>query len=78
MSRQNITKLVSVSTLGLLVLGFGFLLLIVLTPRLLPSHSDFIFTVSRRTFNVAVVTLFVGIVAVLFLFVRALRGRHLK
>jgi hypothetical protein len=78
MSRQSVTKLIYVSALGLMVFGLGFLFLIFLMPRLLPSHTDFVFAVSRRTFNVIVVTMFVGAVAALFFFGRTLRRRHLN
>jgi len=61
-----------------MVFGLGFLFLIFLVPRLLPSHTDFVFAVSRRTFNLVVVTMFVGAVAALFFFARALRRRRLN
>jgi hypothetical protein len=77
MSRQGIMKLVSVSALGLLVLIFGIILLFVLSPTLRPTHTDFVFAISRRTLNVAVVSLSVILAALIFIFARALRRRSL-
>ena len=74
MSRQEITKLVSVSALGLLVLIFGIVLLSLLSSTLRPTHTDFVFA-SRRTLNVAVVTLSVILAALIFFFARALHRR---
>jgi hypothetical protein len=70
-------KLVSVSTLGLLVLIFGIILLFVLSPTLRPTHTDFVFAISRRTLNIAVVSLSVILAALIFIFARALRRRSL-
>jgi hypothetical protein len=78
MSRQGIMKLVCVSALGLLVFIFGLILLSVLSPTLRPTHTDFVFAISRRTLNVAVVTLSVILVALVFFFARALRRRNLN
>jgi hypothetical protein len=78
MSRQEITKLVSVSALGLLVFIFGLILLSVLLPILRPAHTDFVFSISRRTLNIAVVTLSVSFAALIFFFARALRRRNLN
>jgi len=75
MSREGITKVVSVSALGFLVLVFGLILLSVLSPALRPTHTDFVFAISRRTLNVAVVTLSVILAALIFFFARALRRR---
>jgi len=75
MSRQEITKLVSVSALGLLVLIFGIVLLSLLSSTLRPTHTDFVFAISRRTLNVAVVTLSVILAALIFFFARALHRR---
>ena len=77
-SRKSITKLVSVAALGLLVFLFGFILLALLSPRLLPSHTDFVFAISRRTFNLTTVTLLVLLAVVLFFFARGLRRRNLN
>jgi hypothetical protein len=78
MSRLGITKLVAVSGLGVLVLIFGLILLSVLLPTLRPTHTDFVFAISRRTLNVAVVTLSVILAALIFFFARALRRRNLN
>jgi hypothetical protein len=78
MSRQGITKLVSVSALGLLVLIFGLILLFVPALTLRPAHTDFVFAISRRTLNVAVVTLSVILAVLIFFFARALRRRNLN
>jgi len=77
MSRQGIMKLVSVSALGLLVLVFGIILVFVLSPRLRPTHTDFVFAISRRTLNVAGAILSVILGALIFFFARALRRRNL-
>jgi hypothetical protein len=78
MSRQGITKLVSVSALGLLALIFGIIFLSVLSPALRPTHTDFVFAISRRTLNVEVVILSVILAALIFFFARALRRRNLN
>ena len=78
MSRQGITKLISVSALGLLVLVFGLFLLSVLWPTLGPTHTDFVFAIRRRNLNVAVVTGSVILAALVFFFARALRRRNLN
>ncbi len=78
MSPQGIMKLVSVSALGLLVLIFGIILLSLLSPALRPTHTDFVFAISRHTLNVAVVALSVILAALIFFFARALRRRNLN
>ena len=78
MSRQEITKLVSVSALGLLVLIFGIVLLSVLSSTLRPTHTDFVFAISRRALNVAAVTLSVILAVLIFFFARALYRRQSK
>ena len=70
-------KFAAVSALGLLVLIFGIILLAVLSPTLRPAHTDFVFAISRRTLNVAVVSLSVILAALIFFFARALRRRNL-
>ena len=77
MSRPEITKLVSVSALGLLVLIFGVVFLYLLSPTLRPRHTDFVFAISRRTLNVGVVALTTILAALIFFFARALRRRNL-
>ena len=77
MWRQGIMKFAAVSALGLLVLIFGIILLAVLSPTLRPTHTDFVFAISRRTLNVAVVSLSVILAALIFFFARALRRRRL-
>jgi len=77
MWRQGIMKFAAVSALGFLVLIFGIILLAVLSPRLRPTHTDFVFAISRRTLNVAVVSLSVILAALIFFFARALRRRNL-
>jgi hypothetical protein len=78
MWRQGIMKFAAVSVLGLLVLAFGIILLSVLSPTLRPTHTDFVFAISRRAVNVAVVTLSVVLAALVFFFARALRRRNLN
>ena len=51
MWRQGIMKFAAVSALGLLVLIFAIILLAVLSPTLRPTHTDFVFAISRRTLN---------------------------
>jgi hypothetical protein len=70
-------KFAAVSALGFLVLIFGVILLAVLSPTLRPTHTDFVFAISRRTLNVSVVSLSVILAALIFFFVRALRRRNL-
>jgi len=77
MWRQGIMKFAAVSALGFLVLIFGIILLAVLSPELRPTHTDFVFAISRRTLNVAVVSLSVILAALIFFFARALRRRNL-
>ena len=77
MWRQGIMKFAAVSALGFLVLIFGIILLAVLSPTLRPTHTDFVFAISRRTLNVAVVSLSVILAALIFFFARALRRRNL-
>jgi uncharacterized BrkB/YihY/UPF0761 family membrane protein len=80
MPRQGITKVVCVTALGLLVFIFGLIFLSVLSPTLRPSHTDFVFAIAigRRTLTVAVVTLSVILVALVFFFARTLRRRNLN
>jgi len=78
MSQQSIKKLVSVGALGLLALLFGLILLSVLSRMLLPTHTDFVFAVSRRSLNVVIVSLLFGFLMALFFVVRALRRHHLN
>lgn len=77
MWKQGIMKFAAVSALGFLVLIFGVILLAVLSPTLRPTHTDFVFAISRRTLNVSVVSLSVILAALIFFFVRALRRRNL-
>ena len=77
MWRQGIMKFAAVSALGFLVLIFGIILLAVLSPTLRPTHTDFVFAISRRTLNVGVVSLSVILAALIFFFARALRRRNL-
>lgn len=80
MWRQRIMKFAAVSALGLLALIFGVILLAVLSPTLRPPrppHTDFVFAISRRTLNVAVVGLSVILAALIFFVARALRRRNL-
>ena len=70
-------KFAAVSALGFLVLIFGVILLAVLSPTLRPTHTDFVFAISRRTLNVGVVSLSVILAALIFFFARALRRRNL-
>jgi len=77
MWRQGIMKFAAVSALGFLVLIFGVILLAVLSPTLRPTHTDFVFAISRRTLNVGVVSLSVILAALIFFFARALRRRNL-
>lgn len=76
MSPQIIRKL-SVGVLGLLVFLFGLILLFFLASMLRPTHTDFIFAISRRTFDVAAGTLIVILAALALLVARGLRRRRL-
>jgi hypothetical protein len=66
----------SVAALGLLVLLFGFILLLILVPLLI-THSDFVFSVSGRTFNILIFSLVALFLTALFFFARSVRRRHL-
>ena len=75
MSTETNTRIVPVVVLGVLVLLFGFTLLFLLLPLLI-THTDFVFSVSRRTFNVFVVSLVALFFTAVFFFARSWRRRH--
>jgi Na+-driven multidrug efflux pump len=77
MANQTNTHTVSATVLGLLVLVIGFFLLRILV-RSLVTHNDFVFAVSRRTFNVFLLGLVALFVTVVFLFARSARRRRLN
>jgi len=78
MAKQTISKFVSLGALGLLVIIFGFILLVIAAPLFAPNTGGVVFAVSRRAFIVAIVALLTIFGAVLFFFARALRRRHLN
>ena len=75
MSTGANTRIVSFVALGVLVLIFGFVFLLLLTPRLI-SHTDFVFSISRRAFNAVVGSVLVLLMAVVVLLARAMLRRH--
>lgn len=77
MAKQTISKFISVGALGLLVLIFGFILLVIAAPLFAPNTGGFVFAVSRRAFTIALAFLMV-VAAALLLFARAVRRRHLN
>jgi len=78
MAKQTISKFVSLSALGLMVIIFGFILLVVAAPLFAPNTGGFVFAVSRRAFTIALVAVLMVVAAALFFFARALRRRHLS
>ena len=76
MGKQTISKFISLGVLGLLVIIFGFILLVFAAPLFVPNTGGFVFAISRRAFNIAVVTFLLVAAAALFLFARALRRRY--
>jgi hypothetical protein len=78
MSRQSLTKLVLVGSLGLLVFLFAFALLTLLSRGLRPSHTDFVFAISHRTFKLTTVTCLVLLAVALFFSIRGLWRRKLN
>ena len=78
MAKQTISKFISLGALGLLVIIFGFILLVVAAPLFVPNTGGFVFAVTRRAFAIALVTFLMVVAAVLFFFARALRRRHLN
>ena len=81
MAKQTISKFVSLGALGLLVIIFGFILLVVTAPLFAPktSHTGgFVFAVSRRAFTIALMAFLMVVAAALVFSARALRRRHLN
>jgi hypothetical protein len=78
MSRQSLTKLASVKALGFLVFLFGLILVTVLSQTLRPKHTDFVFALSRRAVNAAVMIVSIVLAALIFFLARALRRRSLS
>jgi hypothetical protein len=78
MSRQSLTKLVLVGSLGLLAFFFAFAFLAFLSRGLRPSHTDFVFAISHRTFRLTTVTWLLLLALVLFFSIRGLRRRNLN
>ena len=81
MAKQTIFKFVSFGVLGLLVIIFGFILLVIVAPLFVPrtaGTSGFVFAISRRAFTSALVA-FLTLLGVALVFIaRALRRRHLN
>ena len=75
MSTETNTRIVYVAALGLLLLLFGIVLVVVLTSKLI-THTDFVFSISRRAFNVGLLAVLVLFVAGLFFFARGLGRRR--
>jgi hypothetical protein len=78
MAKRTIWKFVSVGALGLLVFVFGVLLLVVAAPLFVPDTGGFVFAVSTRAFNIALIVLLTVVAAALFFFARTDRRRRLK
>jgi len=76
MTNKSNERTVSATVLGLLVLLIGFLLLFILI-RPLVTHTDFVFSVSRRSFNIFLFGLVALFLTVVLLFARSLRRRRL-
>lgn len=78
MPKQTSSKFISLVALGLLVIIFGFILLVLAAPLCATNTSHagvFVFAVSRRTFTIALAALLLAGAVALFLFARALRLR---
>ena len=81
MAKQPISRFVSTGALCLLVIIFGFILLVVTAPLFAPNTPNtggFVFAVSRRAFTIALVVFLMVVAAALVFFARALRQRHLN
>jgi len=76
MAKETNTRTVSATILGVLVLLVGFFLLFILV-RPLVTHTDFVFSVSLRTFNIFLFGLVALFLAAVLLFARSLRRRRL-
>ena len=78
MAKQTMSKFVSLGAFGLLVIVFGFILLVLAAPLFATTTSHtgvFVLAVSRRTFTIALAALLLAAAGALFLFARALRWR---
>src|SRR5580765_5783629 len=78
MAKQTISKFIFLGALGLLVIIFGFILLVVAAPRFAPNTGGIVFAVTRRAFTIALVTFSMVVAAALFFLARALRRRQLN
>jgi len=78
MAKQTISKFISLGALGLLVIIFGFILLVVAAPLFGPNTGGFVFSISRRAITTALVAFLMVVAAALFFLARALRRRHLN
>ena len=78
MAKQPISKFVSLGALGLLVIIFGFILLVLAAPLFAPNTGGFVFAVSRRAFTIALVAFLMVVAAAVVFLARALRRRNLN
>ena len=78
MDKQAISKFVSLGALGLLVIIFGFILLVVAAPLFVPNTGGFVFSISRRAITIALVAFLMVVAAALFFLARPLRQRYLN
>jgi|SRR5215471_10240427 len=77
MANETNTRTVSATVLGLLILLIGSFLLLILASSLV-THTDFVFSISRRTFNIFLFGLVALFLTAVFLFGRSLRRHHLN
>jgi membrane protein implicated in regulation of membrane protease activity len=78
MAKQPISKFVYLGALSVLIIIFGFILLVLAAPLFAPKTCGFVFAVSRRGFTIALVTFLMVAAAALVFLARALRRRNLN
>lgn len=78
MAKRTIWKFVCVSVLGLLVFVFGVLLLVLAAPLLVANTGGFVFAVTTRAFNIALIVFLTVVAAALFFLARTNRRRRLN
>ena len=78
MAKQTIWKFVCVSALGLLAFVFGVSLLVLAAPLFVSNTGGFVFAVSTRAFNIALIVFLTVVAAALFFFIRTNRRRRLN
>lgn len=78
MDKRTIWKFVRVSALGLLVFVFGVLLLVLAARLFVANTGGFVFVVTTRAFNIALIVFLAVVAAAVFLFARTKRRRRLN